>query len=521
MIKSGDLFKDLMGQATSAQHRNDWPAALEAWEKLSTEFPDRPAAHVGLGVALQILKRFDEADDVFIHALDRFPDYAGLYIEFARVAHRRADWPEALKRWEAAMQRLPDNPDAVAGAGTTLQIMQRFDEADALLVSALETFPKHSGVSIEYARVAHRRFDWEDAIRRYYQTIDKFPNLPEAFLGASMSLLKLNRLDEMDKLLSVAVDQFPAHAQIAIDYARVAEMRNDLSEARYRWDMAFRRFPDNKTVKEGVNAIGFLLRMEALDEDADRNKSSAGSSVTQSTTEQYDLMMQFESLGSGCEFGLVQRHYGAEPLGLLRWGAIPARALVRALDLKFAGIGEADDVELFPFGDGKEYFFRDKKYSMEMHTFIPTLGSDYQKVFEQQCGRIKFLRRKLIEDLQSPEEFCKILVYKHHNGRISDDEAIAIHQALGRYGGHTLLCVRPSDEVHSSGHVDTLRPGLIMAYIDGLSKTNNARTVNYDAWRIVCAKAVQIWHQEKKHENFLGGQICRNSESNPRESSSV
>jgi hypothetical protein len=34
----------------------------------------------------------------------------------------------------------------------------------------------------------------------------------------------------------------------------------------------------------------------------------------------------FENLGGNCEFGLVQRHFGAEPLSLLRWTATPPEA---------------------------------------------------------------------------------------------------------------------------------------------------------------------------------------------------
>ena len=33
-----------------------------------------------------------------------------------------------------------------------------------------------------------------------------------------------------------------------------------------------------------------------------------------------ELFLQFESLGHDCEFGFVQRHFNADPHGLLRWG---------------------------------------------------------------------------------------------------------------------------------------------------------------------------------------------------------
>ena len=32
-----------------------------------------------------------------------------------------------------------------------------------------------------------------------------------------------------------------------------------------------------------------------------------------------EMLLEFESLGDNCEFGLVQRHFGAEPISLLRF----------------------------------------------------------------------------------------------------------------------------------------------------------------------------------------------------------
>jgi len=36
-----------------------------------------------------------------------------------------------------------------------------------------------------------------------------------------------------------------------------------------------------------------------------------------------DLVQRFESLGDNCEFGMVQRYAGAEPLSLFRFIVLP------------------------------------------------------------------------------------------------------------------------------------------------------------------------------------------------------
>src|SRR5260221_3025006 len=58
------------------------------------------------------------------------------------------------------------------------------------------------------------------------------------------------------------------------------------------------------------------------------------------------LMMQFESLGENCEFGLVQRRCGAEPLGLLRFASAPLPVLLAGLRARFEGLGDPGEIDI-------------------------------------------------------------------------------------------------------------------------------------------------------------------------------
>ena len=64
-----------------------------------------------------------------------------------------------------------------------------------------------------------------------------------------------------------------------------------------------------------------------------------------------ELMLAFESLGDNCEFGLVQRDGGAEPLGLLRFAGMSLGNLVAALEAKLDGLGTIDTVTVYPAGE--------------------------------------------------------------------------------------------------------------------------------------------------------------------------
>jgi hypothetical protein len=80
------------------------------------------------------------------------------------------------------------------------------------------------------------------------------------------------------------------------------------------------------------------------------------------------LMLGFESLGENCEFGLVQRRCGAEPLSLLRFASAPLPQLLAALHARFQGLGDAASigVELSP--NGREYMIRDATFGYRRKT---------------------------------------------------------------------------------------------------------------------------------------------------------
>ena len=122
-----------------------------------------------------------------------------------------------------------------------------------------------------------------------------------------------------------------------------------------------------------------------------------------------ELMLRFEGLGGSCEFGLMQRHFGAEPLGLLRWVSIGMRPLRTALDRSFEGVGEAEHTGLKVNRERGEYYTADPRNGMVMHTFIAAGSQDEDVLLARLCRRLQFLRRKLLDDLA---DGAKIFVFK-------------------------------------------------------------------------------------------------------------
>jgi hypothetical protein len=212
------------------------------------------------------------------------------------------------------------------------------------------------------------------------------------------------------------------------------------------------------------------------------------------------LALQFESLGENCEFGLFQRRCDAEPLGLLRFSSTFMRNLIRGIDSGFEGLGEIEDID--PRLEGapqKEYMIHEKKFGLVYHTFVYEGQRSIWLMREQESARLKFLRRKFMEELESTD---KIFVYKFSSG-VCEAEILPLLMALNRYGDATLLWVVPAERDRPAGSVEVLRPGLLKGYIDRFAPDDNAHDFSFDGWLRVCANACVLGRLQRSSAGFV------------------
>jgi hypothetical protein len=199
-----------------------------------------------------------------------------------------------------------------------------------------------------------------------------------------------------------------------------------------------------------------------------------------------EIALRFESIGENCEFGLFQRRCDAEPLGLLRFSSTFMRNLIRGIDNGFEGLGEIDDID--PRLEGaprREYMIHEKKFNLVYHTFVYEGQRSVWLMREQESARLKFLRRKFLEDLELAE---KIFIYKFGSG-VSEEEILPLHMALNRHGEATLLWVVPAERDRPAGTVEVVMPGLLKGYIDRFAPDDNAHDLSFEGWLRVCANA--------------------------------
>jgi tetratricopeptide (TPR) repeat protein len=125
--------------ARHAQLRGEWEEALRRYRLAIACGPIDVRSFAGAAKALTELGRFDEADTLLRKAQRRFPD-SSLRLYFAWIAHRRKDWPEAARRWEAYRGAASGDKVGYKQGVQALRMAGRMAEADALAGEAAARF---------------------------------------------------------------------------------------------------------------------------------------------------------------------------------------------------------------------------------------------------------------------------------------------------------------------------------------------------------------------------------------------
>ena len=199
-----------------------------------------------------------------------------------------------------------------------------------------------------------------------------------------------------------------------------------------------------------------------------------------------ELMLKFESLGENCEFGLVQRRGGSEPLGLLRFSSTPLPKLLAALNARFEGLGKADRLKVELSSNGREYMVLDQTFGLYYHAWVMAGEREPEEVHRRELRRLPYLTRKLVDDLTGGE---KIFVYRSMS-RLADSQMLLLADAMRAYGDNTLLWMELAGPGHPPGSVEQIRPGLMRGYMDRFAPGANAHDFSFDCWMSVCRAAL-------------------------------
>jgi hypothetical protein len=199
-----------------------------------------------------------------------------------------------------------------------------------------------------------------------------------------------------------------------------------------------------------------------------------------------ELLLNFESFGDNCEFGLFQRQAGLEPLGLFRFAYTPLPSLLRGLACRFADM--PSKITVSAAGNG-EFMLKIEEYGFTYHTGRHVGEIEIEALRKDETTKMGFLIRRLTGTLASGE---KIFVRKPQVKETLQD-ARTLLAAMQVYGPATLLFVSEADAAHPSGSVEMVGPHLIRGWVDRFAPYEDAHSINFTHWVDVCRGAYALW----------------------------
>ena len=202
-----------------------------------------------------------------------------------------------------------------------------------------------------------------------------------------------------------------------------------------------------------------------------------------------ELLEGFESLGHNCEFGMAQRHFGIDPLGLLRFAGITLADLLDGLDSGFAGLGEAAQLEILLEGEPRrEFMVRDTRHNLLLHTMRYPDETEAAPVHAEALRSLRFLNRMFAERL---ENGGKLFVFQR-GGQLLPSQARPLLDRLQFKGPNALLFITEGHD-HPPGTVEELDYGFFRGWTDRVAPAGDVGNCNLFVWLSVCANARRLW----------------------------
>ena len=449
-----------------------------------------PSAARVAGGRLLRQHRFAEAETLLASAARSFPRHAGVRARHALAAEVDGRFAEAAERWREVCTLRPRSAAPWRGLAAALRMLGDIDAAAAAVAQAATLRPNEWRTLYETARIHDRAEQPADAVSIWTRLVARRPTDPLCRQGYADCLIRLDRLDEAAREIAAGLERHPDHRGLVAAQGLLAMRRQDWDHAFTVWSTYTATYPDDEIGRVYLSRVTSVRQLATAEALGRPPQMLAPVSVERVEDEEIRaLMLRFEGIGTDCEFGTLQRRYGAEPLGLLRWNDVTFATLAAALEARFSGMGEPEATELVAGSIG-ELYVRDRRWDLGMHTFLFLREVSQETLFPKMCRRVAYLRDKFVADLEAAE---KVLVYKSFD--LAYVDLARLHDLLRGYGPLRLLHVRLATSAGidpwpagAAGTVTQIAPDLYVGYV---TRMGNLYDIPADEWVAICRAMVE------------------------------
>lgn len=121
-------------------------------------------AYINLAIeGIEEEENLKKADSLYSLVLDKFPNYGGAYIGKGDVLFISEEYEKALEYYSAALKIYPSNYFLMNKLGVTYSLTERFPEAKAMFMKAIEINPEYQDAAVNMAKVLFVEGDYDKA----------------------------------------------------------------------------------------------------------------------------------------------------------------------------------------------------------------------------------------------------------------------------------------------------------------------------------------------------------------------
>ena len=291
-----DLFLRAQGELL-LQQRN-YQGARQAFHAARAKHPDDTDLLLRETFALRSARMFEEAQQIIDRALRGASreNRPGLLVELGFISYDQGNFEEAAASYDAALAVDPDNGDAYLWKIRALCRSNRRKEAEKVIGQALDRVPidqaldgvpfgnanVHAQIICEMGKMHETRAEWKAAVKSYNEALDVDPDIAEVSFSKANVLLRLNRNEEADAIVSTILEQRGSDNDVRENAGFFYLKKKDFRKAETQFQELLRRSDSSIQAINGLGAIYFEQGKFDRAEDKFRevlkvDRSSAGS----------------------------------------------------------------------------------------------------------------------------------------------------------------------------------------------------------------------------------------------------
>ena len=248
----GDALFAATGRARILRHQGRLDEALNAFRSTRTQFSGQDGeefAWFGSAQTLRDMWKMEEALREYEEAIKRFPDNKQLRCGRAAVLADLGKLDDALRAYDAP--ELQDELVALNGKASVLKELGQFQDALNVISRAIELIPTDPFSRSIHADILRSKGDLVGALQIYSDIKSHYPTLPVAYGGYAEVLRDMRKLPEAIEVYRRACDRFQYDLYLANGYANIRKVNDELEESLRLYDRNVRQFPYDLVSKTG------------------------------------------------------------------------------------------------------------------------------------------------------------------------------------------------------------------------------------------------------------------------------